>query len=314
MRLEERLSTSGRMLVCLVCHTEPDVWDGGFASIDRVLPLFLEMLASVSDMEGRSPRVAWCLTGQVMRHRAETFLRLLPHGHEVGIHSHHPGGNGVVEHEQAVNRDHLDAFDRWFPDLCALAKEQGFPEPRTHASWMFAYRDDMTRTLARCGIDVDCSVCYGGAHHLPDGFLLADSRRRKSGKPYRLSEQDHCLEGTSPVVELPVSGGLGDYWEPDERGGFSHFSPIGCPPADGRGGLERQLQLFRARLDDLAPGEVDIYQIHFHLYEFLPPGGIDRSRLERARALLDAMASDARVGFAAPSAAVEAWREIERRG
>jgi len=116
------------------------------------------------------------------------------------------------------------------------------------------------------------------------------------------------------VVELPVSGGLGDYWEPDEQGGFSHFSPIGCPPADGIGGLERQLQLFCARLDDLAPGEVDIYQIHFHLYEFLSPGGIDRSRLERARALLDRMAGDARVGFAAPSAAVEAWREMERRG
>jgi hypothetical protein len=51
---------------------------------------------------------------------------------------------------------------------------------------MFAYRDGMAQTLAACGIDIDGSVCYGGAHYSEDGFLFADSRRRLSGKPYRL--------------------------------------------------------------------------------------------------------------------------------
>jgi len=307
-------SSPGRMFVCLVCHAEPDVWDGGFGSIDRVLPPFLEMLATISDVERCSPRVAWCLTSHVMRHRAEAFLQLIPDGHEIGIHSHFPGGDGVLEHQQAINRDRLDAFDRWFPDLCALARERGFPQPRAHASWMFAYRDRMTRTLATCGIDVDCSVCYGGAHYLPDGFLLADSRARKSGKPYRLSEQDHCLEGASSVVELPVSGGLGDYWEPDGKGGFSHFSPIGFLSACSPEGQDRQLQLFRSRLDSLAPGEVDVYHVHFHLYEFLTSGGLGRERLGRAQALLDAMGSDDRVRFATPSAAADAWMGAERHG
>jgi hypothetical protein len=206
-----------RLYVCLVCHTEPDVWDGGFTSIDSVLPPFLEMLESVRDCRGRSPCIAWCLTAQVMRQRPEVFRPLARAGHEIGVHSHFPGATGALEHQQTLNRDHLGEFDRWFPDLCALALQQGLPPLRTHATWMFAYRDEMTGTLAECGIGVDCSVCYGGAHFLEDSFLLADSRRRKSGKPYRLSEQDHCIKGKSPVVELPVSGGLGAYWEADER-------------------------------------------------------------------------------------------------
>ena len=299
---------AGRMFVCLVCHTEPDIWDGGFTSIDSVLHPFLEMLESVRDDHGHSPRVAWCLTAQVMRHRAEGFRSLACAGHEIGIHSHFPGTNGVLEHQQAINRDHLSAFDCWFPDLCALAAQMGLPYPRTHATWMFAYRDEMTGTLAECGIGIDCSVCYGGAHHLPDGFLLADSRARKSGKPYRLSAQDHCVEGESPVIELPVSGGLGDYWEADESGCFTHFSPIASEE-----GRNRQLTLFRCRLDGLAPDETDIFHVHFHLYEFLLPGGLSLERLARAKALLAAMGTDKRVRFSTPTDAVDTWTQPQTR-
>jgi hypothetical protein len=53
--MQRSASAPGKVLVCLVCHTEPDVWDGGFASIDRVLPPFLEILASISDIERLLP-------------------------------------------------------------------------------------------------------------------------------------------------------------------------------------------------------------------------------------------------------------------
>jgi hypothetical protein len=297
---------TSRLFVCLVCHTEPDVWDGGFTSIDHVLPPFLDRLESAKDSEDQSPRVAWCLTAQVMRHRPNVFRTLACAGHEIGVHSHFPGANGVLEHQQALNRDRLGRFDRWFPDLCALAVQMGLPPPRTHATWMFAYRDEITQTLAECEIGIDCSVCYGGAHHLEDGFLLADSRRRRSGKPYRLSEQDHCIEGESPVVELPVSGGLGDYWEA-EGGRFTHFSPIASEQ-----GQDRQLRLFRSRLDGLAPDEMDIFHVHFHLYEFLLPGGLSLERLARAKALLEAMGADDRVRFSTPAEAVDIWIDKKR--
>ncbi len=297
----------GRLLVCLVCHTEPDVWGGGFTSIDSVLTPFLEMLESVKDRRGWSPLVAWCLTAQVMCHRAEVFRSLARAGHEVGVHSHFPGASGALEHQQALNWDQLGQFGRWFPDLCARAVQLGLPPPRTHATWMFAYRDEMTQTLAECGIGIDCSVCYGGAHYLPDGSLLANSWGRKSGKPYRLSYQDHCVEGESPVIELPVSGGLGDYWQADGSGRFTHFSPIASEE-----GKDRQLLLFQSRLDRLAPEQVDIFHIHFHLYDFWLPSGLSWERLARAKALLEAMGTDDRVRFSTPTEAVDAWIGRER--
>jgi hypothetical protein len=281
------------MHICLLCHTEADIWDGGFYSIDHVLPRFLEALGSVTDGRGRTPRVAWCLTGDVMRHRAGAFVSLAEGGHEIGVHSHGPDGDMT---------DDTDDFHAWFPELCSLAAERGLPRLRTNATGMFAYRDGMTRTLAECGIDIDGSVCYGGAHYSDDGFLFADGRRRLSGKPYRLSLHDHCVEGDAPVVELPVSGGFGKYWEPDERGGFGYFSPLASEED-----AARQVRLLRARLDDLSPGEIDIFQIHFHLYEFVPPGGFDPERLQRAMALLKAMSQDPRVHFSTPSEAVDAW-------
>ncbi|MBN1918226.1 MAG: hypothetical protein JW889_09975 [Verrucomicrobia bacterium] len=297
------MNAESRMLVCLVCHTEPDVWDGGFCSIDHILPQFMAMSETVRDGTGTTPRVAWCLTSRVARRRPEAFLHLLERGHEIGVHSHFPRcESGKQEHDQNLNRENLDDFQSWFPELCSHITDAGFPLPRTHATWMFAYRDSMTRVLAETGIRAECSVCYGGAHHLPGGYLLADSRKRVSGKPYRLAEDDHCAEGDSPVVELPVSGGFGSYWEPDETGGFKHFGPVLT-----NAGRDRQRAVFQARLDSLVSGEIDIFHIHFHLHEFLPPDGTGPERLKRARSLLDPMTHDERVRFMTPSEAVEEW-------
>ena len=294
---------NGSMRVCLVCHTEPDVWNGGFASIDRILPLFLEMTESIRDVAGRSPRVAWCLTSQVVEHRPAPFRILQELGHEIGVHSHFPAGSGRLQHDQDLNQQHLDDFAQWFPTLCETIAKAGFGRPRTHAAWMFACRDNMTHILATSGIVADCNVCYGGIHHLPNGFLLADSRRRTSGKPYRLSERDHCIPGNSPVVELPVSGGFGCYWQVNAQGQFSFFRPV----ASAQEG-DRQLDMFRSRLDDLAPGELDVFHVHFHLYDFLPTDHSGPSRLERARGILAAIARDPRAAFATPSEAVSDLR------
>jgi hypothetical protein len=168
---------------------------------------------------------------------------------------------------------------------------------------MFAYRDVMTSVLASAGVSVDCSVCYGGAHYLAGGALLANSTRRKHGKPYRLSVLDHCETGDGTVVELPVSGGFGSYWEPNNLGGFDYFAPVA---SDGE--IQRQLGLFHGRLGGLSPeGEVDIFQIHFHLYEFLEPAGISWPKLERAVGMLRSMVADERVRFSTPAEAADDW-------
>ncbi len=293
---------SSRMHFCLVCHTEPDVWDGEYTSIDIILPKFTRIIEDIQDDTGVTPRVAWCLTSQVVQNRPKPFLALLDKGHEIGVHSHFPGASGIIEHQQEINISHLDNFSNWFPELCSKIVDAGFPAPRTHVTWMFAYRDTMTDVLADAKIEVDCSVCYGGAHYLSDGSLLADSRDRKSGKPYRLALSDHCTEGHSPVVELPVSGGLGSYWELNKKGEFRYFSPVASDAE-----MERQLQLLQKRLGMLLPQEIDIFQVHFHLYEFLTPNGISEERLERTRRLLSLMAQDNRVCFSTPSEAVGHW-------
>ena len=249
-----------RMHVCLVCHTEPDVWDGGFKSIDAVLPYFLDRIRIVHDNQGNNPKITWCLTSQVAKQRPGPFLELLDHGHEIGIHSHYPGADGKLEHQQEINKDNLGKFGEWLPELYQTVTDAGFPVPRAQVTWMFTYRDSMTQALFDAGIDIDCSVCYGGAHYLPGGFLLADSRKRSTGKPYRMSESDHCLEGDSPVVEVPVSGGFGDYWIPDQEGRFEHFSPIASDDEAGK-----MTESFNRRMETLSSGESDIFHIHFHL-------------------------------------------------
>ena len=150
------------MHVSLVCHTETDVWDGGFGSIDTMLPQFLDMADGVRDKDGMTPRVAWCHTPQVVEHRPEPFRELLANGHEIGVHSHFPSATGKLEHEQQLNAENLDTFHVWFPELCDRIEQAGFPRPATHATWMFAYRDTMTKTLTDAGIRAECSVCYGG--------------------------------------------------------------------------------------------------------------------------------------------------------
>ena len=290
------------MHLCLVCHAEPDVWDGGYASIDKVLPRFVVALEGIRDHLGTTPRIAWCLTGEVAKNRPRQFKSLLEFGHEIGVHSHFPGETGTLEHSQNLNFANLGRFDLWFPELCRQIVDAGFPPPRTHASWMFAYRDAMTGVLAGAGISVDCSVCYGGAHYLPGGSLLADSIGRSDGKPYRPTETDHCSEGDGPLVEIPVSGGFGSYWEPNRKGGFDYFSPIASDHEK-----QRQLMLSDERLGSLSPGEVDIFQVHFHLYEFLEPSGISEARLNRAAAMLRSMACDDRVRFSTPTDAARDW-------
>jgi hypothetical protein len=292
----------GKMHVCLVCHTEPDVWNGGFKSIDVVLPVFLDKTGMVRDHRGNSPKITWCLTSQVVKNRPGSFMKLLDQGHEIGIHSHYPGADGLLEHQQELNKENLDKFGEWLPELYRTVVNAGFPRPRTQVTWMFAYRDSMTEVLAEAGIDIDCSVCYGGAHYLPDGFLLADSRKRSTGKPYRMSISDHCIEGGSAVVELPVSGGFGDYWIPDEKGQFDYLYPIASDDE-----AVKMITLFNRRMETLAPGETDIFHIHFHLYEFLPSGGFDESRLDRTMMILKNIAAESRVCFSTVSAAVDDW-------
>ena len=74
------------------------------------------------------------------------------------------------------------------------------------------------------------------------------------------------------------------------------------------GGLHTIGHLLVPYLDLLAPGDVDIFHIHFHLYGF---GSSTRSpweRMARAAAILQVMASDRRVRFSTLSEAVADWQ------
>ena len=105
------------------------------------------------------------------------------------------------------------------------------------------------------------------------------------------------------MVELPVSGGFGDYWIPDRKGHFEYFCPIASDE-----GARKMTPVFHRRLITLIPGEIDIFHIHFHLYEFLSSSGLDESRLGRAVMMLQNMASDNRVRFSTASKAVDDWQ------
>ena len=237
-----------KLHIVLVCHTELD-FDGSWALYERIQPEIEQLLARVADRSGKAPKITYCLTGEFLSERLDDAFRFVDEGHEVGIHSHLPGAHRPRHSYQGHYAYRLDEEGVLNQDAVAgalrrIAIALGLPPPETHVSGMFTFQRTTIQVLQEAGFAVDCSLLPGerGTHQATGDFILCDNRRRSDPYPYRPALEDPWADGSSGVIELPVSGNLGG------------------------GDIETQMQHLRERLD--ASREVDVFQSFWHHFEF----------------------------------------------
>jgi len=233
----------------LVCHTEAD-FQGGWGIFEKYQPIIERMIQRVNDATGKELKMTYCVTGEFIEDEIERVWPWIEHGHEIGVHSHILGGHrhghsykppyDYREDEGGILNQ--DRFARPFRDMLMV---QGVPDPVTHVSGMFTFRDTTVRVIEDAGFKVDCSLLPGivGKHEATGDFTLCDNRGRASAKPYQPSYGSHCEEGSAKLVELPVSGSLG-----------------------GGDLLTKQAKVLEERLS--CNEAVDIFQMFWHHFEF----------------------------------------------
>jgi len=208
------------------------------------------MIERVADATGKKLKMTYCVTGEFIEDKIECVWPWIECGHEVGVHSHilgsHRHGHSYKspydyrEDENGVLNQ--DRFARSFRDMLIA---HGVPNPVTHVSGMFTFRDSTLRVLEDAGFEVDCSILPSiiNKHPATGDFVLSDNRQRVSARPYHPSYENHCRDGNAKLVELPVSGWL-----------------------SGDGLHTKQTSNLKKRL--ASNDTVDIFQMFWHHFEF----------------------------------------------
>lgn len=280
-----------QMHIVLLCHTELD-FSGSWALYDRIQPLAERMFDRVADATGKRPRGTYCGTSEFLGEKLDEAFRLLERGDEVGVHSHLPGAHRPKHRygeRYAYRFDEHGVLnqDRVAGPLRELAVALGLPSPQTHVTGMFTFQRRTIAVLEDAGFTVDCSLLPGipPARHSASGeFVLADNRRHTDPRPYRPAREDPWIEGTSRLLELPVSGNLGG------------------------GHLDGELTALRQRVQ--GNSTVDVFQIYWHHFEFAQLGWTVGSLEDAERFLMEA----ARLEGVVFSTAAQAAADFAERG
>jgi hypothetical protein len=274
------------MHIVLICHTELD-FSGSWALYDRIQPLAEQMFDRVANATGKCPRTTYCGTAEFLGEKLDDAFRFVERGDEIGIHSHMPGAHRPKHRYQgryAYRFDEHDVLnqDRVAGPLRELAIAMGLPSPQTHVTGMFTFHRRTIAVLEDAGFAVDCSLLPGippARHPVSGDFVLADNSRRSDPRPYRPSRDDPWTNGTSRLVELPVSGNLGGE------------------------DLDSQLAALRQRFED--NDAVDVYQSYWHHFEFAGLGWTRGNLGDAERFLIEAARLDGVVFSTAAQAAAD---------
>ncbi|MCC7407532.1 MAG: hypothetical protein IT442_05640 [Phycisphaeraceae bacterium] len=274
-----------RLHVILVCHTELD-FDGSWALYDRVQPQIERMFDRVAQTTGKRPRCTYCGTAEFLGEKLDDAFRLGEQADEVGIHSHLPGAHRPHHSYQGRYAYRFDDQgvlnqDRVAGPLRDLAIALGLPAPRAHVSGMFTFHQRTLSLIEDAGFTVDCSLLPGippSRHRASGDFVLADNSRHPDVHPYRPARDDPWVAGQSRLLEIPVSGWLGD--------------------AD----LSPQITDLRVRHD---AGGVDAFQVYWHHFEFADLGWTHGQVTEAERFLVAAARMENVVFSTASQAALD---------
>jgi hypothetical protein len=282
----------------LVCHAELGL-DGTWGVYDEIQPKIEDMFARVADATGKCPKVTYCLTNEFVTDKLDEAFRLQEQGHEIGVHSHLPGGHRKWHSYAGPYALKLNQLGRLNQDLVAGPLRQmlislGLPAPVSHVSGMFAFQRTTIEVLAEAGFTVDCSLIPNGRvikHSALGDFTIADNRQRTSRQPFRPSSANPWSEGRSPVIELPVSGNLG----------CAYFG------MDWAGSLDDECVLLQKRLQDLQG--VDVYQSYWHHFEFSRSLNWTKGSIDQATAFLIKCATQDNLRFSTARTAAAAYEK-----
>lgn len=259
----------------LVCHAELGL-DGTWGVYDEVQPRIEELLKRVADATGKLPKITYCLTSEFITDKLDDAIRFHEQGHEIGVHSHLPGGHRKRHDYSGPYAFKLDERgllnqDQVAGPLRQILTAAGFPAPVSHVTGMFSFQKTTIQVLGDAGFKVDCSLIPNGdiiKHRVLGDFIIADNRRRTSRQPYHPSPTDPWSEGDSPVLELPVSGNLG----------------CGYFAMNWAQSLDDEFALLEKRVATLQG--VDVYQSYWHHFEFSRSYNWTKGKIENATAFL----------------------------
>lgn len=259
----------------LVCHTELGL-DGTWDVYDEIQPAFEAMIGRVAQRTGQLPRVTYCLTHEFITDRLDDAVRFFEEGHEIGVHSHLPGSHRSGHSYSGRYALALDPRgflnqDRVAGPLRELIASLGFPAPQTHVSGMFSFQRSTIDVLSNAGFSSDCSLIPNGRlirHRATGDFVIADNRRRTDRRPYFPCPADPWAEGNGSLLEIPVSGNLGEaYFE-------IHWVTS----------LEEEARQVGLILE--GGNELGIYQSYWHHFEFSRAYDWTRGSLAKAEEFL----------------------------
>jgi hypothetical protein len=167
-------------------------------------------------------------------------------GHEIGVHTH-------IEYDHVVMDS--DAQDRFICEDAKAVRELGLQCHTWAAGDWFVTREGTVPAIVEAGLTVDCSVTplMGDVRHQMTGAVIARHTLARGLKPYEASMEDIFSPGNSGVVELPVSGYLGE---------FSYLAEDRLELAQDRVDAR-----FYQRMAALAEDEVDVFQIGWHVFD-----------------------------------------------
>jgi len=112
-------------------------------------------------------------------------------GHEIGYHAH-----GLVRASQEEKEGIITSGLR-------RMKELGF-NPISFRGGRYHLTGSLLSVLEDNGIRYDSSVVPGLRESFPDGTVRCDHRNAPH-HPYFLSHEDHCREGGSKILEIPIN-------------------------------------------------------------------------------------------------------------
>lgn len=243
----------GQMYLVFVCHAEPLWWDKDWTNFCYGLKL-MDMLLSSAGKATNKTAVATLCPGfyheqeymSVAEHRSVLFRRLEHKGHEIGVHTH-------VDYDEIA--EDSDVQDRNIKSDAESLVKNHLARPSTWAAGDWFVTKGTVKALIDAGLTVDCSVAplFGDIRHKKNGAVIARHSRCQQLKPYEPDINDIFTPGKSGIVELPVSGYLGEFTYKEE---------------DKLDLAEEMInQRFQKRLQELGPNEVDVFQIAWHIFD-----------------------------------------------
>ena len=249
-----------RFIIAFVSHCERVWWDPSYEGMRAAVNAMLSLQDRLSMALGKKVYSTFCThvdhdsrTSFMVDAKQEPDIvkAIISHGNEIGLHVHAPTAE----------------FRTGFQDECIvhdadLLEELGIPRPTTYAAGDWVTGTKTVKELERGRFRVDCSA-YGLEGPM-NRFGVALNYQSTSLHPYKVAPSDISIQGSSSIVELPVSGNLTEF----RKVVYASLKPIH--------------QRIHERYSSLKEG-VDVFQIFWHPFELAILDGKDCDAIREAR-------------------------------